>query len=71
MTETKTKMGRPPKPKAERKAETLTIRLTAIERKAAAQAAKREGIAVSEWARNAVVDRLTSAGLSRIAALRA
>jgi predicted HicB family RNase H-like nuclease len=60
MTETKPKMGRPPKPKAERKAETLTIRLTAIERKAAAQAAKREGVALAEWARLAVVARLSS-----------
>ncbi len=58
MTQSKPKMGRPPKPKAERKAETLTIRLTVIERKAAVQAAKREGVALAEWARLAVVARL-------------
>ena len=58
MTETKPKMGRPPKPKAERKTETLTIRLTAIERKGAAQAAKREGAALAEWARLAIVARI-------------
>ena len=58
MTETKPKMGRPPKPKAERKAETLTIRLTAIERKGAVQAAKREGVALAEWARLAVLRQL-------------
>jgi predicted HicB family RNase H-like nuclease len=58
MTETKPKMGRPPKPKAERKAETLTIRLTAIERKAAVLAAKREGVALAEWARIAIVSQL-------------
>ena len=59
MTEPKVKMGRPPKPKAERKAETVTIRLTVIERKAATQAAKRDGVGLSEWARRAVVERLS------------
>lgn len=58
MTETKPKMGRPPKPKAERKAETLTIRLTTGEHRAAVTAAKRDGVALSEWARLAVVERL-------------
>jgi hypothetical protein len=57
MSETKPKMGRPPKPKAERKAETLTIRLTTNERRAAVQAARREGVALAEWARMAVVAR--------------
>lgn len=61
MTETKPKMGRPPMPKAERKAETVTIRLTAIERKAAVQAAKREGVALAEWARSVILARLTAA----------
>lgn len=51
-------MGRPPKPKAERKVETLTIRLTSTERKAADQAARRAGVAVSEWARVLVVSGL-------------
>ena len=56
---TKPKMGRPPKPKAERKAETLTIRLTPGEHRAAVQAAKRDGVALSEWARGRwVVERL-------------
>lgn len=59
MAETKPKMGRPPKPKAERKAETLTIRLTAIERKAAVLAAKRAGVALSEWARLTLVAHLS------------
>jgi predicted HicB family RNase H-like nuclease len=51
-------MGRPPKPKAERKAETLTIRLTANEHKAAVQAAKREEVALSEWGHQAIIARL-------------
>ncbi len=59
MTETKPKMGRPPKPKAERKAETLTIRLTVSERKAAAQAARRDEIPLSEWARLVILTKLT------------
>lgn len=51
----KKKMGRPPVPKAERKGETLTLRLTAAERRAAEAAAKREGVPVSEWARRVIV----------------
>ena len=47
-------MGRPAKPKAEVKAETLTLRLTRAERKAADAAAKRAGLPLSEWARCAV-----------------
>lgn len=49
------KMGRPPKPKAERKAETLTLRLTKDERRSAESAADRDGLPVSEWARRAIV----------------
>lgn len=49
------KMGRPPKPKAERKAETLTLRLTKDERRGAEAAADRAGLPVSEWARRAIV----------------
>ena len=45
------KMGRPPKPRGEAKVETLTLRLTIAERKAAEHAAKKEGLPVSEWAR--------------------
>ena len=49
------KMGRPPIPKAERKAEVLTLRLTKEERRCAEAAAKRTGLPVSEWARLAIV----------------
>ena len=43
------KMGRPPKPKAERKAETLTLRLTKGERKDAEAAAEREELPGPSW----------------------
>lgn len=49
------KLGRPPKPKGEAKAEVLTLRLTKDERKAVEIAAKRAGLPVSEWARRAIV----------------
>jgi uncharacterized protein (DUF1778 family) len=49
------KMGRPPKPKAEKKAETLTLRLTVAERRAVDHAAKKSGMVVSEWARATIV----------------
>lgn len=49
------KMGRPPKPKGEVKHEVLTLRLTTAERKAADVAAKKAGLAVSEWARFVIV----------------
>jgi len=47
-------MGRPAKKKSEVKDETLTLRLTKAERKAADDAAKRAGVSVSDWARTAV-----------------
>ncbi|HEY2408175.1 MAG TPA: hypothetical protein VGI10_19345 [Polyangiaceae bacterium] len=49
------KMGRPRVDKAEKKSETLTLRLTEAERRAADKAAKREGVPLSEWARLAIV----------------
>jgi hypothetical protein len=49
------KMGRPKMPKGEAKAAVLTLRLTAAERRAADAAAKRAGLPVSEWARQAIV----------------
>lgn len=49
------KMGRPPKPKGEVKSVTLTIRLTAAERRKIEAAAKRDGVSVGEWARRAIV----------------
>ena len=51
----KTKMGRPPKPKSEVKGVTLTIRLTKAEKRAAEAAAKRDGVSLGEWARRALV----------------
>jgi hypothetical protein len=48
------KMGRPPKPKCEVKSVTLTIRLTAAERKKIEASAKRDGVSVGEWARRVV-----------------
>lgn len=61
MTKQKVKMGRPPKPKAERKAETLTVRLTAAERRAAERAAADSGLLLTEWARVALVRAATGA----------
>lgn len=49
------KMGRPPKPRGEAKAEVLTLRLTKDERKATEAAAKRAGVPVSEWARRVII----------------
>lgn len=49
------KIGRPKVPKAEKKGQTLTVRLTDAERKAVDAAAKREGVPVSEWGRLAIV----------------
>ena len=49
-----TRMGRPAKKKSEVKGETLTLRLTKVERRAADEAAKRAGVSVSDWARRAV-----------------
>jgi hypothetical protein len=49
------KMGRPRKPKGEAKEETLTLRLTRAERRDADAAAVKAGLAISEWARRAVV----------------
>jgi hypothetical protein len=54
-----TKMGRPPKKKSEVKEETLTLRLTRLERRAADGAARRAGVAISEWARLAIVAALS------------
>jgi len=54
------KIGRPLLPKAERKAETLTFRLTMAERKAADAAAKRRGVAISEWVRFTIASALRS-----------
>ena len=48
------KMGRPPKPKGEVKDVTLTIRMTAAERRKLEAAAKREGVSAGEWARLAL-----------------
>jgi predicted HicB family RNase H-like nuclease len=49
------KMGRPAKKKSEVKEETLTLRLTKAERRAADEAAKRAGVSLSDWARRAVI----------------
>jgi len=49
------KMGRPPKPKGEAKAEVLTVRLTKDERRAVDSASRAAGLAVSEWSRAALI----------------
>lgn len=61
MAAVKKRMGRPPKPKGEAKAGVLTLRLTLDERKAAEAAARRAGLAVSEWARTALIAALRNA----------
>ena len=48
-------MGRTAKKKSEVKEETLTLRLTKAERRAADEAAKRAGVSLSDWARRAVI----------------
>jgi len=50
------KMGRPRKPKGEAKEETLTLRVTKAERRAAEAAAARSELPVSEWARRAIIE---------------
>jgi hypothetical protein len=56
------KMGRPPKPKGEARGEILTLRLTAAERKAAEALARRERLAVSEWARRVLLAEIERDG---------
>ena len=59
------KMGRPPKKKSEVKQETLTLRLTKAERKAADDAAMRANVPLAEWARLAIVAATKLDSLSR------
>lgn len=61
------KMGRPPKPKNQVKAATLSIRLTKEERKAAEAEAEHEGVSVGEWARRTLVAATTELRLGRSA----
>jgi predicted HicB family RNase H-like nuclease len=56
----KTKMGRPPLPKKERRSATLTVRLKPEERRSADRAAEKAGLSVTEWARRAVVEKALS-----------
>ena len=49
------KLGRPKKPKAERRAETVLFRMTADERRAIELAAKRRGELLSDWIRAELV----------------
>jgi predicted HicB family RNase H-like nuclease len=56
----KTKMGRPPLPKKERRSVTFTIRLKLEERRSADRAAEKAGLSVTEWARLAVVEKAAS-----------
>ena len=56
------KLGRPPKPKGEAKAEVLTLRLTTAERRGAERAAASAGIPVSEWARALISEAISRGG---------
>jgi len=52
----KAKMGRPKMPKGEARDSVVTVRLTKAERRAAEAAAKKLGLAFSEWTRRTIVD---------------
>lgn len=54
--------GRPPLAKKERKAAHLSVRLTEDEHRAAERAAKKAGVALSEWARSVVLAASSSGG---------
>jgi len=47
-----TRMGRPPKPKAEQASEIVALRLTAVERAECERAAKRADVNLSAWMRD-------------------
>ena len=53
-------MGRPPLAKKARKATHLSVRLTEEEHRALERAAKTAGLALSEWARNAILSAANS-----------
>lgn len=55
MKAVKPRIGRPPVPKRLAKGALLSVRFTAEERKALEQAAEREGLKLSEWARRALL----------------
>lgn len=55
------KIGRPKLPKATRKARVLSVRLTIDERRAVEAAAKRDGTALPEWTRRAILAAAGSA----------
>jgi hypothetical protein len=59
------KMGRPPKPKGQAKAEVLTMRLTSAERSAAERAAEAAGVPISEWGRAALLAAIQAKLLSK------
>jgi hypothetical protein len=52
----KPKIGRPPVPKKLAKATLLSVRLAEGERKLIEQAAKRDGVGLSEWARRTLLE---------------
>jgi predicted HicB family RNase H-like nuclease len=47
----KKRMGRPPKPRAERKTRTVRLRMSSAEHKKLEELAKAEGLSVSEFLR--------------------
>jgi hypothetical protein len=52
----KSRMGRPPKPKAERKSKLIQLRISRAEHKRLEELAKAEGLSVSEFLRRKAKD---------------
>lgn len=66
MSKKRPRMGRPPKAPGDAKASTFSVRLRADERAAIEVAAKRAGVKASEWARQVLLDAVTSAGAASV-----
>lgn len=62
MKATKAKLGRPRVPKKLAKGSLLSVRLTQDERHKIEAAAERDGVALSEWARQAMLRRANERG---------
>jgi hypothetical protein len=58
------KMGRPKKPKAERKGEVIPIRVSADERQAIDATAEAEGLSRSDWMRRVLIAATKRATIS-------